>query len=199
MSLLGATILTAIATVVLAVGAIITSVFAYLAFRKQSREISDQAEMLDLQRRQLAEQEKTNTEHVKVLTLQAEELRKSLRERERDADERRRAQASRVFLAVSRDEAQPITPYVHNASDLPIYETKIQAAAGSGNAKEPENLEIILPGEAIPATRLVAAGEAVRFTILTFRDAAGLFWQRYPNGLLEELSAAPTFDTDHGA
>jgi hypothetical protein len=55
-SLLGATILTAIATTVLAVGAIVTAVLAYRAFRKQSREVSDQAEMLDLQRRQLAEQ-----------------------------------------------------------------------------------------------------------------------------------------------
>ena len=151
MSLLGATILTAIATVVLAVGAIITSVFAYLAFRKQSREISDQAEMLDLQRRQLAEQEKTNTEHVKVLTLQAEELRKSLRERERDADERRRAQASRVFLAVSRDEAQPITPYVHNASDLPIYETKIRAAARPpGTRRNPRTSRSFCPGRQSP-------------------------------------------------
>jgi len=39
MSLLGATILTAIATVILAVGAIVTAVLAYLAFRRQSQEV----------------------------------------------------------------------------------------------------------------------------------------------------------------
>jgi hypothetical protein len=41
MSLLGATILTAIATVVLAVGAIVTAILAYAAFQKQSKEVTD--------------------------------------------------------------------------------------------------------------------------------------------------------------
>lgn len=46
MSLLGATILTAIATVVFAVGAIVAAVLAFMAWRMQSREVRDQAEML---------------------------------------------------------------------------------------------------------------------------------------------------------
>jgi cbb3-type cytochrome oxidase subunit 3 len=41
--------ITAIATAVLAVFAIVTAVFAFLAFRKQSREVSDQAKMLKVQ------------------------------------------------------------------------------------------------------------------------------------------------------
>ena len=39
MSMLAATILTAIATTVLAVGAIVTAVLAYMAFRKQTSEV----------------------------------------------------------------------------------------------------------------------------------------------------------------
>jgi hypothetical protein len=46
---------TAVANAVLAAFAIVTAILAGLAFRKQSREVSDQAEMLNLQRRQLAE------------------------------------------------------------------------------------------------------------------------------------------------
>ena len=78
MSLEVATWGTAVATVVLAAFAIVTARYAKKAFEKQSKEVSDQTEMLDLQRRQFAEQEKTNAEHVKVLMLQAEELRNSL-------------------------------------------------------------------------------------------------------------------------
>lgn len=58
MSLIGATVFVALATTVLAAGAIVTAVFAIRAFRKQSKEVSDQAEMLRVQSEQLAEQRK---------------------------------------------------------------------------------------------------------------------------------------------
>ena len=81
MSLLGATILAGIATAVLAVGAIVTALLAYFAFRKQAREVAaierqvadgqelarQQAELLkiqsgqlELQREQLADQRKAS-------------------------------------------------------------------------------------------------------------------------------------------
>jgi hypothetical protein len=112
MSLLVATQITAAATAVLALFAIVTALFAFLAFRKQSAEVGIlgkqledqqtltrqeaellkvQSKQLDLQSWQFDEQGKVNTAQARVLGLQAEELRKSL-------DERRRAQASRVFI-----------------------------------------------------------------------------------------------------
>lgn len=68
---------TAVANAVLGVFATVTAVLAGLAFQ-QAREVRDQAGMLDLRRRQLAEQEKTSAEQAKVLKLQAEELQESL-------------------------------------------------------------------------------------------------------------------------
>lgn len=81
---------------------------------------------------------------------QSREVGLLLEQNKRDTDERRRAQASRMFLAVSRDEARP-NPYVHNASDLPIYEAKIGPGVGAGMVEKGENLETILPEEAIAA------------------------------------------------
>jgi hypothetical protein len=88
--------LTAVANVVLAVFAIVTAVLAGLAFRKQAREVSDQSEMLDLQRKQLAEQEKTSAKQAEVLELQGRELRESIDERKREAEDKGRAQAAQV-------------------------------------------------------------------------------------------------------
>jgi len=65
MSLIAATQLTAVATVALAVFAIITAVVAYLAFQKQSDELADQRAV--------------NAEQNEVLRLQADELRASPR------------------------------------------------------------------------------------------------------------------------
>lgn len=88
--------LTAVANIVLAAFAIVTAALAGLAFRKQSREVSDQAAMLELQRRQLAEQEKTSAKQAEVLELQGRELRESIDERKREAEDKSRAQAAQV-------------------------------------------------------------------------------------------------------
>src|SRR5690242_16888949 len=88
--------LTAAANVVLAVFAIVTAVLAGLAFRKQAREVSDQAAMLELQRQQLSDQQAASAKQAEVLELQAKELRESLEERRQAADEKRRAQAAQV-------------------------------------------------------------------------------------------------------
>jgi len=90
------TLLTAIATVVLAVFAIVTAWYARKAFREQSQEVSDQAEMLKLQSDQLEEQRKINAEQTKVLELQARELRESLNARELQSLELRQQYASTV-------------------------------------------------------------------------------------------------------
>jgi hypothetical protein len=126
MSLLGATILTAIATAVLAVGAIVTAILAYAAFRKQSREVRaierqvtdgqeltrQQAKLLEVQtgqlevlREQLEDQRRASAKQAEVLELQAAELRESLAQRKREAEQRHRDKASRVFIS---QEAGPV-------------------------------------------------------------------------------------------
>jgi hypothetical protein len=117
MSLLGATILTAIATLALAVGAIVTAVLAYFAWRKQSREVTAIEQQLDLQRQEF----------------------------DTKRTEARRAQASRVFFwtdSRTDDEDYPrglapgmklgpsrvvITAHIRNASDLPVFSVRIAA------------------------------------------------------------------------
>jgi hypothetical protein len=111
--------LTGIGTAALAVGAIVTAVLAYLAFRKQAREVRaiesqvadgqeltrQQAELIKIQtgqlealRSQLEEQRKASAAQAEVLQLQAEELQESLKERKRQAELARGYQARRVFL-----------------------------------------------------------------------------------------------------
>lgn len=149
MSLLGATILTGIATAVLAVGAIVTAVLAYAAFRKQSSEV-------DLLRWQ----------------------------NERDADERRKAQAARIFIGAPNDPAGAVSPYIRNASDFPIYEARIWYTS-PGVKPEPDTTGPVMPGEARNGNRAFADAEsALRGTVLTFRDAAGEGWMRSPDGRL---------------
>jgi hypothetical protein len=99
--------ITAIATAALALFAIVTAAFAILAFRKQSQEVRDQAEMLMVQSAQLAEQQKLGQKQTEVLELQASELRESLDERKRESEQRRSAQASRAYLALETSVPRP--------------------------------------------------------------------------------------------
>lgn len=134
----------AAATVVLAVGAIITAIFAVKAFRKQAEEldviqsqakdqqalIEQQAEMIqvqsgqfEIQRRQFDDQQLANANHAAVLELQANELSESLAERQRDRQERHRDQATRIFAHTDTIDGRPALYRVQvtNASDRPIY------------------------------------------------------------------------------
>jgi hypothetical protein len=78
--------ITAIATAGLLIGAIITAVYAVRAFGKQSQQLEEKRP---------------------VNALQAEDLRESLKEREREAAERCRVQASRVFIWQEYREGNP--------------------------------------------------------------------------------------------
>jgi hypothetical protein len=146
--------LTAVATAVLALFAIVTAWVARGAFVQQWREV-------DL----LLEQNK------------------------RDTEERRKAQATRVFLATPRDEGNPVSFYVRNASDLPIHYAEIQYNGQPGSwPRESENLGTIMPGEEVSAKRQFPPGEAslAVAAFLTFRDAAGMNWYyRTDSGLSE--------------
>ena len=78
--------ITGIATVGLLTGAIITARYAIKAFGKQSEQFENQR--------------KINADLATVLKLQAKELGESLKEREREAEQRKRDQAARVFISL---------------------------------------------------------------------------------------------------
>jgi hypothetical protein len=110
MSELSATILTAIATLVLAVGAAFTAVLAGWALKKQSEELrilqkqakdaadllEVQSDQLDVQRDQFESLRKINDKQTAVLELQTDDLRESIRERERLRKATERAQADEI-------------------------------------------------------------------------------------------------------
>ena len=167
MSLIFATQLTAIATAVLAVFAIVTAFYARQAFRKQSQEVSaierqvkDQQELsrqqaellkvqsgqLELQRDQFDDQRKATASQAKVLKLQADELRESLAVRQRAAEEQRKAQASKVFIVEAEGLSRPPSgpppvPFVVaravNSSDQPVYDVEFYWRRGSASHGEP--------------------------------------------------------------
>jgi len=193
MSLIFATQLTAVATAVLAVFAIVTAVYAIRAFRKQSKEVSDQASMLEIQSEQLAEQRKVNAEQIRVLALQAAELRESLDERKREAVERRNAQASQVLLALKvtakgREGGPEIEATVRNASERqqPVYDAKLywhRGPEGYGTPN-PEKLGTVLNWESEIRRREFPPGTDPDGSgaVLTFRDVAGVNWIRMADG-----------------
>jgi hypothetical protein len=140
--------ITAVATAVLAFFAIVTPFYAVRAFRKQAQEVraieqqvKDQEELtrqqaellkiqsgqLELQREQLGDQRsaiedqvRANARQAEVLELQATELRESLAERKREAEDQRRSQAVRVTAWFAEDRHGIWGARVCNDSDLPV-------------------------------------------------------------------------------
>lgn len=190
MSELGATILTAIATLALAVFALITAILAFMAWRKQSREVSDQAEMLELQ---------------------AKELKEVSAEREREARDRRRAQAAMVYMwqgPVHTETSGALTPdtaidvYVRNTSQQPIYDLRVEwlIVTRDGDIINEETYHgdaPLMPSALLPARAPVDPGllsdEPMQdvSAFVTFRDRAGVWWRTGPTGNLEDLSGQP--------
>jgi len=179
--------ITAIATAGLLIGAIITAVYAIKAFGTQSEQLTDQREL--------------NAKQTEVLELQAAELRESIDERKREAEQRHRAQASRVFIAqeISRTvprgyaEQEGVEPFVTatvvNSSEQPIYDTELRWHLGPGPHGDPDPIGTIMPGDKasrmqpFPSTANMSnSGAYVRFT-----DANGVRWLRRPDGYLNEL------------
>jgi hypothetical protein len=185
--------ITAVGTALLAVFAILTTVYAVRAFRKQSQEVSHQAEMLKVQSEQLAEQRKVNAEQIRVLALQAAELRESLAERKREAVERRNAQAAQVHLALkvvgkSRDGGPEIQATVVNARERqqPIYDVTLYWHLGPDGygTPNPEPLGTVLNWEKEARCREFPRGAEVAGygVVLAFRDAFGVNWVKTPDG-----------------
>jgi hypothetical protein len=112
--MMAATWVTAAGTALLAIGAVVTAVFAFLAFRQQASEVEtlqqqarDQSKQLELQGLQYAEQHELSSRQSAVLELQAQELASSLAKLEREAARRHRAQADRVHFWDERRHLEP--------------------------------------------------------------------------------------------
>jgi hypothetical protein len=202
---------TAVANAVLATFAIITAVLAGLAFRKQAREVSDQAAMLELQRQQLSDQQAASAKQAEVLELQAKELRKSLEERLHAAEEKRRAQAAQVttWFAKQPHANGPFAEWgamVRNNSDLPVLDVRAAfhrvdepvkglgwtpLSAGTSLASIrvlPPHAERHLPIAPDTAAQDPQCDADVYVASITFTDTAGNKWERDPRGALNPLS-----------
>jgi hypothetical protein len=200
-----ATQLTAIATAVLATGSVVTAIFAFLAFRKQSTEVTILQRQAKDQTEQFHERRKVNEKQIEVLELQSEELRTSREEREREATGRRRAQAAKVLMWEDRSPVDPrlqrtapgyrtptITACVSNDSDQLIYDLEIEWHKGAAPWGNPEFVAHI-PAQSkevftrpLPADLPDFVDAAVYGAVLRFRDAAGVNWLRRPDGELSE-------------
>jgi hypothetical protein len=174
----------------LLIEAIITAVFAILAFRKQS------AEVATLQR-QSDDQRKVNQGQAGVLELQARELQESLDERRREADERRSAQTRLVYVweerathhEMGKSPVDVVTAHVQNTSEQPVYDLRFswrddQVPVGPTTRTMP-----LMPGEADDDQRPSPDGaEPATFgAVVNFRDRAGRWWRARPDGQVESL------------
>jgi uncharacterized protein YoxC len=209
MSLTVATWIGAIATVVLALGAIVTVYYARKAFREQAEEVrtlksqlEEQSREAGLLERQIRQQQDFNELQAPVLALQAKELDESLGERQRDREQRRRAQVSRVFMWETRgfdiwtdkpgtDSVEPLTAHVKNTSEQPIYDLAISWRAAGVPCGVPDQLGVLNPGESAQATREVPGSVSAtpeKFdAVALFRDRERTWWRARPDGILDEI------------
>jgi hypothetical protein len=228
---LGASQILAAATVVLGIGAVITAVFAIKAFGKQATEVTAleqqgmdqqrlinqqadmlkvQADQLEVQQQGLEEQRAINVRQTDVLELQVKELRASLEQREREAGQRRHAQAAAVFIWEDRHDRDPrisqvqtavtgvapgpvIVAHVKNTSRQPIYDVSLSWHRGSMPWQQPDPLPTLMPGDEKDSTRALPSDlpsnvdPAVFGAVVFFRDAAGICWRVRPDGQFDEI------------
>jgi hypothetical protein len=221
---------TALATIVLAVGALVSAGFAIAAFKKQTAEVETlqnqaiaeheaieqqgkllklQSDQLDVQQKQLTAQQEVNAEQLRVLKLQADELQASIEQRQRDAGERHRAQAVKVFMWEERFDNDPridkaeiaagakatylVRGWVENHSELPIYDVLTSWHLGTMPDGTTVVTAILLPGQKMYSEKNLpddfpSTGDPMRLgAVAFFRDAAGIHWRSRPNGSLDEI------------
>lgn len=175
-----ATWIAAIATVVMAIGLITAAWFARTASVALSRQLTAQQALIT----QLAE----------VLQLHARELSQS-------HDERRRAQACRIFIELER--AVPVTATVRNTSDQPVYDMYVIWQLGTVRMGKPDPVARLLPGEQVTferghqptdadlsSDRTTPSDPAALSAFLTFRDTAGVRWTVREDGTLSDVAPA---------
>jgi hypothetical protein len=153
MSLIAATQITAVATAVLALFAIVTAWYARRAFLKQSAEVT----MLQ-------------------------------QDRQREAGERRRAQAAQVFTCVGERPVHAGDPpqaaaFVRNTSRQPVYNISMGWGV-TGQQRWP----VLLPdGEHVIPGAGSSVGDGTVPIWIEFRDAAGVRWRATNRGELTDV------------
>ena len=178
--------ITAIATVGLLIGAGITAVYAVRAFAKQSQQLMDQREV--------------NSEQTRVLRLQAEELRASIDERQGQVAERRRAQASLIYVweeriaehAAGMGPVSTVTAYVKNTSEQPIYDLCFSWRVDGQRDHQTIRAKPLMPGEEDSDIAPAAGADpAALSAVAIFRDRSEWWWRAWPEGRLDELKQHP--------
>ena len=97
-----------------------------------------------------------------------------------------------MFLAADPDAGHLVRPYVKNASDLPVYDTRISYTDLDDTADR-EYLGMIMASGTRSAAREFSSDlDALDCTSVTFRDAAGVWWTRMPRGELKDESFPAT-------
>ncbi len=195
--------LTAVFTSVLAVGAIVTAIFAIKAFGKQSAELEDQRG--------------TNLKLAAAAELQTYELKASRVQREREAEAEHRAQAGKVNawfdtrleggqVFYGSDGPRALSPpvpvwgaIIRNDSDLPVLDVRTffhwvnDSGDGTWTSTDRggpvERIRVVPPH----SERFVGMPEQIRrmtdevsdqvyVVSIEFNDAAGARWARDPHG-----------------
>ena len=165
MSILGATILTARATVWLAILAAITAAFAFGAFTVQYRQLKDQIE--ERKRERL---ERRSAQAVQVYIwethFQHAELYQPLRDK--------------------------VTVHVRNTSQQPVFDLRFEWQSGGATLTEILRAAPLLPDpgenqDADTATVPDGTDPKIFGAVVTFRDRAGVRWVTRPDGRFEEL------------
>jgi hypothetical protein len=176
---------TAIGTVGLLAGAVVTAVFALQAFREQSKEVR-------LLEDQVSDQRALALKQVEVLGLQAEEIRASLENRRQD-------QAARVFtwVEVTSHERGHFLIHVTNSSDRPIYgltfllgygdDEDVDYSSKPGAVKHvmPHKTTVFEPDDEHSILWGTSWEPGEVWSAVHFRDASGEAWQVSSKGQLE--------------
>ncbi len=123
-------------------------------------------------------------------------LRRELRREEARAEDQRRSHAVRVSAWVEAQRTvqggRELLFFVHNASDMPIYEVSLPAT--EDDAHEAEFIGLVPPGQTIqrPAPReWQATYHAPEPVQIEFQDSTGRQWTRDEQGHLTPAGADP--------
>jgi hypothetical protein len=144
----------------------------------------------------------------KAFMAQSEEIGMIQQDRQRDAEERRWAQARRVYLDLDMfvgNEARPstvdivgrsaaVTATMHNTGDRPVYDVRIHWVSLNPPAQAgvEDQLGTLGPHGRMDRERPVPDAVAIEQfkPIAYFRDAAGLRWTVTPNGYVAPVDQA---------
>ena len=193
--------ITGVGTAILAIFAIVAAYYARKAFRKQSQEVRAIEQ-------QVTDQQEITRQQAALLEIQRHQLELQQKQFDQQADERRRAQASRVFIWIetgpdpraTNDQATTgegarfgVIAHVRNPSEQPIYALNIDWGPEKPEWMEYEHFPVLMPGdqkdpfqpwpEIIDITRRPIP-ELAPFA--RFRDAAGLHWRLTADGQLDD-------------